>query len=156
MSKADALDFVFAFFMNCYALRDWVIGSGFKSEADVDAFIRSNPDMALCRDIFNGLKLFSIHAKGATAPNWSSATVFPSTTTVPAVPVPVPGREPIHDERWEITTGTDNIDMFDLADRCLAAWDRFLASPSPVRPRPAFTMHQQSTHNNDHSVNFES
>ena len=129
MSKADALDFVFAFFMNCYHLRDWVIGSGFKPEADVDAFIRGNPDMALCRDICNGLKHFRIHAKGASAPNWSTATMFPSTTTVPAVPVPVPGREPIPDERWEITTGTDNIDMFDLADRCLAAWDRFLALP---------------------------
>jgi hypothetical protein len=39
------------------------------------------------------------------------------------------GREPIPDERWDITTGTDNIDMFELADACLAAWDRFLARP---------------------------
>jgi hypothetical protein len=41
MSKADALDDVFAFFMNCYHLRDWVIGSGFKAEADVDAYSRT-------------------------------------------------------------------------------------------------------------------
>src|SRR4030088_2954341 len=28
MSKEEALDDLFAFFMNCYHLRDWVIGSG--------------------------------------------------------------------------------------------------------------------------------
>lgn len=32
-TKDEALEDVFAFFMNCYHLRDWVIASGFKSGA---------------------------------------------------------------------------------------------------------------------------
>ena len=55
-SKEEALDEVFAFFMSCYHLRDWVIGSGLKTEADVDGYIRSNNDLALCRDMCTGLK----------------------------------------------------------------------------------------------------
>ena len=51
LSKDEALDDAFAFFMNCHHLRNWVIGSGFKPEASVDAHIRANPDLALCRDV---------------------------------------------------------------------------------------------------------
>lgn len=41
VSKAEALDDVYAFFMNCYHLRDWIIKSGFRQQAEVDAFIES-------------------------------------------------------------------------------------------------------------------
>lgn len=121
-SQAEALDTVYAFFMNCYHLRDWIINSGFKPQADVDAFIRGNPDMALCRDICTGLKHFRIHAKGAySAANWSTASVV--TYYVPGgIPV-----EPVAIEQWVFTTDAGAIDMFDLADSCVAAWDRFLA-----------------------------
>src|SRR5713101_4770543 len=120
MSKDEALDDVFAFFMNCYHLRDWVIGSGFKAEADVDAYIRGNDDLALCRDICTGLKHFRAEPKRALFDSsWSTATV-----TVAAFPE---RREPIAGEYWVITTDRGRVDMFDLADRCVAAWDSFLA-----------------------------
>jgi hypothetical protein len=35
--------------------------------------------------------------------------------------------EPIASEQWVFTTEEAQVDMFDLADRCVAAWDRFLA-----------------------------
>src|SRR5260370_12690727 len=117
--KAEALDDVYAFFMNCYHLRDWIIQSEFRDRADVDAFIDGNLALSLCRDICNGMKHFRIDpARASSAPNWSTATTFQSVVSgsTPAVPVPAPGREPIPDERWDITTGTDNIDMFALAE----------------------------------------
>jgi hypothetical protein len=118
-SKEEALDDVFAFFMNCYHLRDWVVGSGFKSEADVDNYIRGNNDLALCRDICTGLKHFRAEPKRALFDSsWSTATV-----TLAAFPE---RREPIPGEYWVITTDRGEVDMFDLADRCVAAWDAFL------------------------------
>ena len=121
MSKDEALDDVFAFFMNCYHLRDWVIGSGFKSEADVEAYIRSNKHLALCRDVCTGLKHFRAERKRALFDaSWSTATV-----SVVAFPE---RREPVPGEYWVITTERGDLDMFDLADRCVAAWDAFLAS----------------------------
>ena len=121
MSKDEALDDVFAFFMNCYHLRDWVIGSGFKAEADVDAYIRGNDDLALCRDICTGLKHFRAEPKRALFDSsWSTAT-----GTVAMLPS---RREPIPGEHWVITANRGDMDMFDLGDRCVAAWDAFLAS----------------------------
>jgi hypothetical protein len=121
ISKDEALDDVYAFFLNCYHLRDWVIGSGFKSEADVNAYIRGNDDLALCRDICTGLKHFRAEPKRALFDSsWSTATV-----TVAIFPE---RREPIPGEHWVITTDRGDVDMFDLADRCVAAWDSFLAS----------------------------
>jgi hypothetical protein len=122
MSQAEALDEIYAFFMNCYHLRDWIINSEFKLPADVDAFIRGNPDMALCRDICTGLKHFRIRAKGAySAANWSTASMVTY-----FFPGGMPD-EPIASEHWVFTTGETSVDMFDLADRCVAAWDRFIA-----------------------------
>ena len=123
MSKEEALDDLFAFFMNCYHLRDWVIGSGFKSEADVDAYIRGNNDLALCRDICTGLKHFRAEPKRALFDSsWSTATI--------SVAVFPERREPIPGEHWAITTDRGNVDMFDLADHCVGAWDSFLAGPA--------------------------
>ena len=121
MSKDEALDDVFAFFMNCYHLRDWIIGPGFKSQRAVDEFIRGDDDLALCRDVCTGLKHFRAEpARAYFDSSWSTATVSIS-STIPA------RREPIPGEYWVITTDRGNVDMFDLADRCVGAWDAFLA-----------------------------
>jgi len=123
MSKEEALDDVFAFFMNCYHLRDWIIGSGFKTEDEVDTFIRTNADLALCRDVCVGLKHFRAEPNRALFDSsWSTATVSVVSTSIPA------RREPIPGEHWVITTDKGDVDMFDLADTCIAAWDGFLAS----------------------------
>ncbi len=127
-SQAEALDDVYAFFMNCYHLRDWIIASGFKTKDEVDDFVRADPDLAFCRDICTGLKHFRIYAESAlSSPNWSTASMF--TFSFPAGTAaikPIPGEH----EQWVFTTeGSEPVDMFDLADRCVAAWDRFLAGP---------------------------
>lgn len=121
-SKDEALDDVFAFSMNCYHLRDWIIGSGFKSQKEVDDYIRTTEDLALCRDICTGLKHFrAAPARAYIDSSWSTATVSVS-STFPGRPEPIPG------EYWVVTTDRGNVDMFDLADRCVAAWDAFLGS----------------------------
>lgn len=124
MSQAEALDDVYAFFMNCYHLRDWIINSGFRSKADVDAFIEATPDLALCADICNGLKHFRVkRARSSSNLTWSTASVVtywfpPGTAAV----------EPTAGQQWVFTTDLTKVDMFELADRCIAAWDRFLAT----------------------------
>lgn len=128
ISKGEAIDDVFAFFMNCYHLRDWVIGSGFRSKADVDRYIRENLDLALCRDICTGLKHFRAEsARAYVDSSWSTATITVSSTVLAR-------REPLPGEYWVITTDHGNVDMFDLADRCVAAWDSFLADSARSGP----------------------
>jgi len=125
MSQAEALDDVYVFFMNCYHLRDWIINSGFRSRADVDSFIAATPDLALCADICNGLKHFRL--KRAVSPSnitWSTASMV-TYSYRPGTRELEPGSG---QEQWVFTTEGTHVDMFDLADKCVAAWDRFLAT----------------------------
>ena len=111
--------------MNCHHLRDWIIGSGFRPQAQVDRYVPENPDLALCRDICTGLKHLRAEPKRALYDSsWSTATV-----TVALFPE---RREPIPGESWVISTDRGDVDMFDLADRCVAAWASFLTD-SPRR-----------------------
>lgn len=52
-------DVVYAFFQNCWSLKDWIINSGALSKEkieEVEKFFHSNMDMKICRDIANGSK----------------------------------------------------------------------------------------------------
>jgi hypothetical protein len=122
MSQAEALDVVYAFFMNCYHLRDWIINSGFKPKAEVDGFIRGHPDLKLCGDICNGLKHFRVDPKKA----WASSTWSTASVTTFSFPPGTHEAGPIPGVQWVFTVDGTEIDMFDLAGRCVAAWDRFL------------------------------
>lgn len=123
-SQAEAQDEIYAFFMNCYHLRDWIIASGFKPKAEVDTFISADPDLALCADICNGLKHFGLErARSSSGLTWSTAS-----EVMYYFPGGMPD-DPIASEHWVFTTGETAVDMFDLADRCVAAWDGFLAGP---------------------------
>jgi hypothetical protein len=55
-----ALDLVFAFFMNCYHLRDWLIDSKHSTKEVVDAHIAGSEALVWCRDICNGMKHYRL------------------------------------------------------------------------------------------------
>lgn len=54
-SSADQLDFLVAFFVACFHLRDWLKDSGVDAER-LNALFRANLDLRVCRDIANGFK----------------------------------------------------------------------------------------------------
>jgi hypothetical protein len=119
--KAVALDEVFAFFMNCYHLADWVETSGTKTPQEVEAFIGQSEPMQLCRDVCNGLKHSRLYGT-ATNPNWSTtASYFYEYERTESGLQQV--REGAH---WVFVTDHGERDMFHLADQCVAAWRRFL------------------------------
>jgi hypothetical protein len=60
IAKQLALDDVFAFFMNCYHLADWISRDGEKTKLEVDAFMKRSKPMQLCRDVCNGLKHYRL------------------------------------------------------------------------------------------------
>jgi hypothetical protein len=55
---AALLDLYLAFFVNCYALADWLVNSGAAAEADMRRRIEAHTGMSLCRDICNRSKHF--------------------------------------------------------------------------------------------------
>jgi hypothetical protein len=122
-AKIRALDELFAYFMNCYHMRDWAIQSHPRS-AEVDNFIAGSDAMRLCRDICTGLKHYRGEPRRALADaDWSTATKQSVVVTVSFEPPSVATGEKT---RWVFITDSGDRDMFKLADECLEAWRIFL------------------------------
>lgn len=125
--KTLALDDVFAFFMNCYHLRDWVMRSGARTPNEVKAFIDGSAPMLVCQDICNGFKHYRLDPARRTTSDadWTTATR-------PADPVVVAGGLSSRKvggqrgQRWVFETDGGDRDMFELADDCVEAWRKFL------------------------------
>jgi hypothetical protein len=97
-----ALDYVNAFFLTCFHLKDWVKQSGHPKAPKVEEFIASHPEMELCRKLCNASKHFELDSGSAIA------------TSVPGKSWVV-----VDDDgsTWEVLT---------LASRCMVLWERFL------------------------------
>jgi hypothetical protein len=131
--RAYAGDVIYTFFMHCFHLKDWLVGSRVTTKKAVDAFIDGSVPMRWCRDICHGMKHFKLDKKRPTTTHavWSTASASISTAEFYA-PFTIPGRpllrEPLPQERWYFTDGNQRHDMFDLADDCMGEWRRFLGS----------------------------
>ena len=62
--EADAADDVFAFFMNCYHLKDWLKNDLADPHPEAEKLVDDTEALRICRDLCNGLK----HA-GSRAPS---------------------------------------------------------------------------------------
>jgi hypothetical protein len=117
----DATDFLFAFFQNCYALRDW-LGLSFQKKAIDDLFDR-NPALQLCRDVANMTK----HQELAHAP---------STGAEPSI-----AREYVGegvgwfacDSHLVVLSRGRQLDALELADECLMLVENFVRQSTALR-----------------------
>jgi hypothetical protein len=120
-------DDVYAFFMNCYHLKEWIKNDPAHSPlgASVETFISNNPDMALCADICNGIKHLTRNRNPRTAENPKFGNrkfkvgVGTETTTIAV--------------EYTINTTSGPVNAFDLATRCLRAWDDYITNDSSLQ-----------------------
>lgn len=122
----DVEDFVFAFFQNCFTLREWVEKTSPLSKTDLDTFMESTPEMRICRDICNGTKHYSISRPSIDAQfsilreyNPYEPSRYRLFILLEDMDHVVKGK---HD-KYNIV----KYDMVELAINCLRAWDVFLA-----------------------------
>lgn len=120
-SFQERLDFFLAFFLNCYALRDWFINSNSISQREMDDLIQSDEAMRLCRDICNRSKHLTLNRPASTEPNFSI------------------GREysPSGDQFFIAYLGNVR-DLFEVAMSCVKFWDDFLTTHKPSEPANPF------------------
>lgn len=116
LAPVVTFDYIYAFFQNCYHLRDWLRNSGAVKEDVLQQFMTGNVEMGVCRDIANGTKHLRITS--------------PSVDAAPSIgreyhPVGWPGKRPGTTESYFIllehsdTRQVIRYDLIDLADRCV-------------------------------------
>lgn len=119
MSTDNYLDEIYAFFMNCYHLKDWI-----KHDASVpppvqqavELHINSSVPLMLCADICNSLKHLAL-----SKPRSSENPVFGKqkiALTVGSAPTTI-------SLKCEIDTTSGTIDAFGLATQSVNSWDAF-------------------------------
>src|SRR5208337_1655775 len=66
MSSEHCVDDIYAFFQNCYHLKDWIKNDNTAPAAKrkgVEGYVKSHDCLKLCADICNGLKHLTLHSK---------------------------------------------------------------------------------------------
>ncbi|MGH2362744.1 MAG: hypothetical protein ACRDGM_19635 [bacterium] len=115
------VDDVYAFFMNCYHLKDWIKRDSAVAPAiqqSVEGHINANRPLKLCADICNSLKHLSLtsHRSGespAFGKKEYGLTLGAEPSTIKL--------------KYQVDTAAGLIDAFQLATECVDAWDTFLS-----------------------------
>lgn len=114
------VDEIYAFFQNCYHLKDWIKNDETLANTARDAvepFINANRSMRLCADICNALKhLNLLSSRSGENPEFGAKhyALHPG------------GTETMISLKYEVNTDGGPKDAFELATECLQAWDVFL------------------------------
>ncbi|HXR36099.1 MAG TPA: hypothetical protein VN754_09145 [Candidatus Binataceae bacterium] len=110
-ARAEALDDAFAFFQNCFALRDWFIAADVTSDEAMAALFRASRPVSVCRDLCNATKHYDL-----SRPSLRGFAVGRQYRGQPFV---------VFEDR---DGRQDLLELLPLADACMAAWESFLAS----------------------------
>lgn len=113
-------DVVFAFFINCYHLKDWIKNDSCAGvlRDEVEKYVSSNLELAICGDICNGLKHLKLKAttKSKQNPIWGKRDFK----------LKLGNERPKFSASYGIDTKSGSVDAFDLANRCIALWASFI------------------------------
>ncbi len=114
-------DEVYTFFINCFHLKDWIkydesVGA---AAAKVEDFINANKELNLCRDICHGIKHLKLeNPRSGQDPQFGQRKFY----------LQVGGPETTISARYTIDTSSGPVDAFELATKCLKAWENFILS----------------------------
>lgn len=117
-------DEVYAFFQNCHHLKDWIKNDNSVGAAAtmVEGFINGNKELSLCADICNRKKhLMLTRPRSGKDPRFGKRDF--------KLTLEVPEEEKTIRVKYSINTSSGKrIDAFELATRCLQAWEDFIKS----------------------------
>jgi len=129
---SDYEDDIYAFFMHCYHLKDWVKNDNSVKTpmpnigSDVERFIHESEVLSLCADLCNSLKHLELNRSHSSEP----PRIFGRRQYHHLLSVA--SRSSIRLEWLVEQNNKPPINAFELATECLAEWDKFLKRLSPL------------------------
>jgi|SRR5215469_4578073 len=123
--SADYEDDVYAFFMHCYHLKDWVKNdSDVKTQmpnidTDVEHFINQSEALSLCADLCNSRKRLELNRSHSSAPRLFGRKRYHYQLNIGS-------RSSVRLEWLVERKDKPPIDALELATESIAEWDKFL------------------------------
>lgn len=128
------VDCIYAFFINCYHLKDWLLHSKVVDKSKINGFIKKNKEMKICRDICNGIKHLSL-----TNPSighnikcdcgWHGVTLHREYDSFQEV---LKNANPLQNATYTVLADFEKFNVFELADRCVELWKNFMEDNSLI------------------------
>jgi hypothetical protein len=118
-------DDVYAFFQNCYHLKDWIKNDpACSSWSNVEDLINKNTDLRICADLCNALKHLTL-MKPRSAVNASFAGGHIALNITDGFGI----KERVDISiKYEVSTSAGNMDVFELAELCVKAWEQYISA----------------------------
>jgi len=115
-------DEVYAFFQNCYHLKDWIKNDDTVKlpEKGVEDFINQSDCMRLCANICNGTKHLKLEDKRRRSDQYPDFRGQELSLSLGG------GPEPIIGVKFSIETKKGTIDALELASECVRKWEEFI------------------------------
>jgi hypothetical protein len=120
-AEDDRADFTYAYFVSCNSLYDWLLKEVPSIQAKLEELLATNGDLRVARDIGNMHKHRTL-----TDPKRGREPVLAREYTGPSSP-----------SRTVALSRGETSDIYDLAQRCYAAWGQFLKGVSLLPPTGA-------------------
>jgi hypothetical protein len=129
-------DEVYAYFLNCYHLKDWLKNDPASAEAvsDIEAFVSRSPSLSVCADLANGSKHLTLTRHRTDPDATVGARHYELGIGSGGITIAV---------KYEIQAGGTAHDAYTLAKRCWDDWQTYLVGKGlirgarPVLPRRA-------------------
>lgn len=120
-------DDIYAFFQNCYHLKDWIKNDPACSNwSDVENFISQNTDLSICADLCNALKHLTLtRSRSNKNPIFDGGNIKLNITDGIGIK-----EEVAISITYKISTSSGEIDAFELAGRCMSTWEKFIKDNS--------------------------
>jgi len=121
MPSDNYVDEVYAFFMNCYHLKDWIkhdCAARVAAET-VEQFVNSRAELRQCADICNSVKHLRLTrpTRTGTQPQVTGQEIKLGL-----------GKQRRISIQLNIQTSDGEVNAFELATKCVHAWEEFIAS----------------------------
>lgn len=110
------IDIIYAFFMNCFHLKDWLIGSGIDKN-EVYNFMNQHTELLICRDLCNAAKHLYLTKSSTENVFGNGATIHKSYN---------PYSDSLKNYNFIVNSDNETFEVFELADKCLKLWKGFL------------------------------
>jgi hypothetical protein len=128
---AEYLDLIYAYFQNCNHLADWISADVAGAKERVEQLVHDTVDLQICRDICNATKHYRLDRPVRHPERVDEDQGFADGREY--VPHGWPADHPIEGETWFVIAAGEKRDIFDLVDRCMAAWENFVSRELPVK-----------------------